>query len=94
MDIFCEGTSVRTIYCKFSCSKTAQNVANLLNMQSFRVPHELMNVSKLLMKFCELKCLRIYCIFNELTKLVVLTVLFAYIQAVTLPGTLENQHNL
>ena len=57
----------------------------------------LMDVSKLLIKVFELKHLHIYCDFaivKQFTKLVVLTMLCTYIQAITLPGTPEIQHNL
>ena len=58
------------------------------------------DVSKLLMKVFELKHLHIYGDFatvkqfNKFTKLAVLTVLCTYIQALTLLGTPEIQHNL
>ena len=71
-----------------------------VNQMFCSVLHDLMDVSKLLMKVFELKPLYIYCDFatmkhfNKSTKLVVLTVLCTYIQAITLPGTPKIKHNL
>ena len=66
----------------------------------YSVLHDLMDVFKLLMKVFELKHLHIYYDFaagkqfKKFTKLVVLTVLWTYIQALTLTGTPKIQHNL